>query len=153
MNDDDSYTKVSVVLGSARDSAERAQRALRLIADASYCNAGFLYLMEPTGPQLVARVGDALACPDVDATVKRLLTRSWVRGLSASETLWSADESTCFTPMLLRHATAFGVHVAGVAVMANRFGASLNPPAQLLQALSRNLCAAGDAQTAESQPH
>mgnify|MGYP003407481408 CR=1 FL=1 len=151
MFDDIIHAMVSALLGSARDSAERAQRALRLIADASYCNAGVLYLIAPTGPWLAARVGNVVASPHVDMKVRRLLTQSSVCGVSTPETPWSADGSTCFTPMLLRHHTGFDVHVAGVAVMANRLGASLDPPAHLLRALSRSLCAASEAQRAESQ--
>jgi tetratricopeptide (TPR) repeat protein len=153
---EDVRSTVSTVLSTAQGPEQRAERALMLLGRFSRCDTGYLYMLQRQGPVLVAQLGAAPPRLDMDEFVTRFLVDALdqrdVTQTEASEALepkplWTATESSRYSPMLLSHTGDRGQSVTGVAVMYVQASASFRVPARLLQALSRALYEAGDAIT------
>jgi hypothetical protein len=154
---DDVQSTVSTVLGSAHGPEERAERAVALLGRFSRCDVGYLYVLQRTGPALVAQLGSVPPMHDMDGFATRFLldaldhrdvTQTEVASVSVPpQTSWTSSESRRFTPMLLSHHGDNGLAVTGVAIMAADTRNSVRVPTRLLQALSKALYDAGDAIT------
>jgi hypothetical protein len=153
---EDVRSTVFTVLSTAQGPEQRAERALMLLGRFSRCDTGYLYMLQRQGPVLVAQLGAVPPRLDMDEFVTRYLVDALderdVTQTEASEALepkplWTATESSRFSPMLLSHTGERGRSITGVAVMYVQASASFRVPARLLQALSRALYEAGDAIT------
>jgi hypothetical protein len=147
------------VIGSCRGPVERAERALRLIAEHSGLPGGYLYTLQHHGPMLMARVSHALPPPQLDPLVARYLADALddARTLheetarlsstikvpdAAREQAWAG-----YVPMLLSHLDHERVVVTGVAVMLESREHMKRAPRPLLAVLSRSLIDTGDVPT------
>lgn len=148
-------TTVATVLSTAQGPEERGTRLLALLGRATRSAAGFLYVVQRTGPTLVAQLGAVAPLLEMDELVAQFLERAddddvVTATSSGSEDAtramsWTATESARFTPLLLSHDGPGGPCVTGVAVMWMPNSSALRVPTRLLQALSQALFDAGDA--------
>jgi tRNA A-37 threonylcarbamoyl transferase component Bud32/tetratricopeptide (TPR) repeat protein len=154
---EDVRSTVSTVLSSAHGPEERAERALALLGRFSRCDSGYLYILQRTGPALVAQLGTTPPMLDMDGFATRFLldaldqreaTQTEV-GSSPQppQATWTISETRRYMPMLLSHPGDDGMSVTGVVVMAMDSRGPVRMPTRLLQALSKALYEAGDALT------
>jgi hypothetical protein len=151
------HTTVSTVLGAAHGPEERAERALALLGRFSRCKNGYLYLLQRSGPVLVAQLGGSAPFVEMDAYATQFLVEAldqkdatqteMVSASTGQRPTWAVDQNRRFTPFLLSHPAKNGSAVTGVAVMSLDPKRGIRTPIRLLQALSKALYDAGDAIT------
>jgi hypothetical protein len=139
---------VASALGTAHDTAQRAQQALDLLGRMTDSQAGFLYLRAANGPTLVAQLGAAEPMPEMDACAARLMqddNRELTQdGEIVTTQVWTRADGTGYWPMLLCDPERQAAKVVGVAIMCFKPDAAPRTPTALLEALGRAFDEAGD---------
>jgi hypothetical protein len=146
---------LSTTFGRCHGPAERAIHALQLLVQRSRAAGGHLYVLQPTGPSLVATHDDELPPPALDAWIRSYLAaqqapsddemeRTQTRTGSTLLTSWKSLKGHALRPVLVR-GTRQGAEIpVALAVLREDAGAPMEVPATLARAIGDALIAAGD---------
>jgi GAF domain-containing protein len=147
---------VELLLTQCHGPRDRAERALQAITEQLGCEGGFLYVMKPAGPELVAQIGAHTPPADLDAhlaaeiegdldvapTVADIATTS-----DGTPGGWPAPDGASYYPRLLAHPGRTGLEITGLVVLRHSDPQRHRLPPDVSTAISRALREAGDAPT------
>jgi tRNA A-37 threonylcarbamoyl transferase component Bud32 len=148
-------SQLTSVLVGCNQPNDRAQRALDLLMRRCGAQAGYLYLLGPHGPNLVAQVGTRDVARGLLAFVEEYLdlqlqdddlqTGSQDADADEVQGVWIDDEGRVHHPILLSHQSETGSVVTGLAIAVMRSTQRFVPAGTLAAHLSRLIQDAGDA--------